>query len=119
MRNVPFSPPDVGEEEIKEIAEYCHTNKAVCLNSATACFESILHLLGIGPGERWMMTGKCVVRLRILPDVLFMWSMSLRRKSIVTNRQEYRIFWLILVVCLFITMYIRLANGSLRWIGRL
>ena len=73
MRNVPFSPPDVGEEEIKEIAEavnsgwittgtktkqfeneiaqYCHTNKAVCLNSATACFESILHLLGIGPGD--------------------------------------------------------------------
>ncbi len=89
MRNVPFSPPDVGEEEIKEIAEavnsgwittgpktkqfeneiaqYCHTNKAVCLNSATACLESILRLLGIGPGERWTMTGKCVVRLRILP----------------------------------------------------
>ena len=73
MRNVPFSPPDVGEEEIKEIAEavnsgwittgpktkrfeneiaqYCHTNKAVCLNSATACLESILRLLGIGPGD--------------------------------------------------------------------
>ena len=73
MRNVPFSPPDVGEEEIKEIAEaansgwittgpktkqfeneiaqYCHTNKAVCLNSATACLESILRLLGIGLGK--------------------------------------------------------------------
>ena len=58
-RNIPFSPPDVGEEEIKlvaealrsgwittgpktkeferEIAAYCHTDKAVCLNSATAC----------------------------------------------------------------------------------
>ncbi len=73
MRNISFSPPDVGEEETKEIAEavnsgwittgpktkqfeneiaqYCHTNKAVCLNSATACLESILRLLGIGPGD--------------------------------------------------------------------
>ena len=73
MRNVAFSPPDVGEEEIKEIAkavnsgwittgpktkqfeneiaQYCHTNKAVCLNSATACLESILRLLRIGPGD--------------------------------------------------------------------
>lgn len=73
MRNIPFSPPDVGEEEIKEMAEairsgwittgpktkrfekeiadYCHTSKAVCLSSATACLESILHLLGIGPGD--------------------------------------------------------------------
>ena len=35
----------------KQIAAYCHVNKAVCLNSATACLESILRVLGIGPGD--------------------------------------------------------------------
>ena len=72
-RNIPFSPPDVGEEEIREIAEavrsgwittgprtkefekriaeYCGVNRAVCLNSATACLESILRVLEIGPGD--------------------------------------------------------------------
>ncbi len=71
--NIPFSPSDMSEEEIKEvidtlksgwittgpkvkefereIAEYCHTSKAVCLNSATACMEMTLRLLGIGPGD--------------------------------------------------------------------
>ena len=70
---VPFSPPDMGEREAEEvsraicsgwittgprtkefekrIAAYCHTEKAVCLNSATACLESILRILGIGPGD--------------------------------------------------------------------
>ena len=33
------------------IAEYCGTDKAVCLNSATACMEMILHVLGVGPGD--------------------------------------------------------------------
>lgn len=73
LRNIPFSPPDISEEEIKEvsealrsgwittgprtkeferqIAEYCHTDKAVCLNSATACMELILRVLGVGPGD--------------------------------------------------------------------
>lgn len=73
MRNIPFSPPDMSELEIsnvtkvlnsgwlttgpntkqfeKEIAEFCHTERAVCLNSATACMESTLRLLGIGPGD--------------------------------------------------------------------
>ena len=68
-----FSPPDVGEEEIrevaealrsgwittgpktkqfeKEIAEYCHTSKSVCLNSATAGLELTLRLMGIGEGD--------------------------------------------------------------------
>lgn len=71
--NIPFSPPDMSELEISEviealrsgwittgpktkefertIAEYCHTNKAVCLNSATACMELILRVLGVGPGD--------------------------------------------------------------------
>lgn len=73
LRNVPFSPPDVGSAEIeavgevlrsgwittgprtkefeKKIAEYCHTDRAVCLNSATACMELILRVLGVGPGD--------------------------------------------------------------------
>lgn len=72
-RNIPFSPPDMGEKEIKEvisalesgwittgpktkkfekeIADYCHTSKAICLNSATACMEMTLRLLGVGPGD--------------------------------------------------------------------
>ena len=70
---VPFSPPDMSELEVNEvceairsgwittgprtkeferkIAEYCHTEKAVCLNSATACMELVLRLLEVGPGD--------------------------------------------------------------------
>lgn len=70
---VPFSPPDITEREIQavsevlrsgwittgpitkkfedKIAEYVHTSKAVCLNSATACMELTLRLLGVGPGD--------------------------------------------------------------------
>lgn len=73
MRNIPFSPPDITDEEInevidtlrsgwittgpktklfeKQIATYCGANKAVCLNSATACMELTLRLLGIGRGD--------------------------------------------------------------------
>ena len=75
MKNmhIAFSPPDITEEEIAEvvdtlksgwittgpktkeferkIAEFCHTSKAVCLNSATACAEMTLRVLGIGPGD--------------------------------------------------------------------
>ena len=69
---IPFSPPDISENEVqgvvealksgwittgpktkefeKKIAEFCGTSKAVCLNSATACEESILRFLGIGEG---------------------------------------------------------------------
>jgi dTDP-4-amino-4,6-dideoxygalactose transaminase len=73
LRNIPFSPPDITEAEIAEvgealrsgwittgprtkkfealISEYCGTNKTVCLNSATACMELILRVLGVGPGD--------------------------------------------------------------------
>lgn len=75
MRNIPFSPPDITEREIDlvaqalrsgwittgpktkefeaKIAEYCSNSsgKAVCLNSATACMELALRLLGIGEGD--------------------------------------------------------------------
>ena len=71
--NVQFSPPDITEEEIqsvaevlrsgwittgpktkefeRRIAEYCRTSKAVCLNSATACLEMTLRVMGIGEGD--------------------------------------------------------------------
>lgn len=72
-KNIPFSPPDMSEAEIEMVAEAlrsgwittgpktkefenliamcCGTEKAVCLNSATACMESILRVLGVGPGD--------------------------------------------------------------------
>lgn len=72
-RNIPFSPPDMTEAEIAEVCEAlrsgwittgprtkefehliamcCQTSKAVCLNSATACMELILRVLGVGPGD--------------------------------------------------------------------
>ena len=73
LRNVPFSPPDMTEAEAAEvrnailsgwittgprtkklesvISEYVRTEKTVCLNSATAAMEMVLHLLGVGPGD--------------------------------------------------------------------
>ena len=75
MRKIPFSPPDITEREIElvveslrsgwittgpktkefeeKIAQYCGntSGKAVCLNSATACMEMALRLLGVGPGD--------------------------------------------------------------------
>ena len=71
--NVPFSPPDIAQLEIdnvvevlksgwittgpktkefeNKIAEYCETEKAVCLNSATAALAMTLMVLGIGKGD--------------------------------------------------------------------
>ena len=71
--NIPFSPPDMSELEIEEvakalrsgwittgpkvkefekkIAKYCGVNRAVCLNSQTACAEMALRVLGIGEGD--------------------------------------------------------------------
>ena len=73
LRNIPFSPPDMTEAEAAEvreailsgwittgprtkkleqqISEFVHTDKTVCLNSATACMEMVLHLLGVGPDD--------------------------------------------------------------------
>ena len=75
---ISFSPPDISEREIaevvdtlksgwittgpktkrfeREIAEYCNVNKAVCLNSQTACAEMALHVLGIGEGDEVITT---------------------------------------------------------------
>lgn len=72
-RNISFSPPDISELEIAEVAEalrsgwittgprtkelerrlaaYCGTSKVVCLSSATAAEELNLRILGVGPGD--------------------------------------------------------------------
>ena len=73
LRNIPFSPPDMTEAEAKEvreailsgwittgprtkkleqqISEFVHTDKTVCLNSATAAMEMALHLLDLKPDD--------------------------------------------------------------------
>ena len=73
MMNIQFSPPDISELEINEVAavlrsgwittgprtkqlekraaEYMEVNRCVCLNSQTACAEMALRILGIGPGD--------------------------------------------------------------------
>ena len=73
MMKIPFSPPDITEAEINEVCEalcsgwittgprtkelerqvaaYCGTERAVCLNSQTACAEMALRVLGVGPGD--------------------------------------------------------------------
>lgn len=73
LRNIPFSPPDMTEAEIEQVAEalrsgwittgpktkeferlialVCGTQKAVCLNSATAAMEMALRLIGVGPED--------------------------------------------------------------------
>lgn len=72
-REIPFSPPDITDAEIDEVvaalrsgwittgprtkeferrvADRCHTSKAVCLNSNTACAELTLRILGVGEGD--------------------------------------------------------------------
>ena len=71
--NIPFSPPDISDEEINEVidtlksgwittgpktkelerrlSEFTNTPKTVCLNSATAALELTLRVLGIGEGD--------------------------------------------------------------------
>lgn len=71
--NIPFSPPDMTEEEAAEVraailsgwittgprtkqfekllSEYVGTDKTVCLNSATAAMELTLRVLGVGEGD--------------------------------------------------------------------
>lgn len=71
--NIPFSPPDISDVEIEEVSKTlrsgwittgprtkeferkiaisCHTERAVCLNSATACMEMALLALGVGEGD--------------------------------------------------------------------
>ena len=76
--NIPFSPPDITEAEVREVAsallsgwittgprtkelerrvaQRCGTEYAVCLNSQTACSQMTLRLLGVGPGDEVITT---------------------------------------------------------------
>ena len=71
--NIPFSPPDISEQEIEEviaalksgwittgpktkeferkITEYCGSDRTVCLSAATTALEMTLRVLGIGEGD--------------------------------------------------------------------
>lgn len=75
---ISFSPPDIGEDEINEViaalksgwittgprtkelerqvAAFCKVDRAVCLNSQTACAETALRILGIGEGDEVITT---------------------------------------------------------------
>ncbi len=76
--NIPFSPPDISEAEVQEvaaalrsgwittgprtkelerqIAAYVGAARCVCLNSQTACSEMALRLLGVGAGDEVITT---------------------------------------------------------------
>ena len=78
IMQIPFSPPDISEAEVKEVAEalrsgwittgprtkelekrcaaWIDTSKCVCLNSQTACAEMTLRLLGVGKGDECITT---------------------------------------------------------------
>ena len=73
MMNIPFSPPDITDAEVeqvaealrsgwittgtktkeleREVADFCGVNRAVCLNSQTACVEMTLRVLVVGEGD--------------------------------------------------------------------
>lgn len=108
LRNIPFSPPDMTQAEVEEVKEailsgwittgprtkelerqiaaYVGVNKAVCLNSQTACAEMALRLLGIGEGDEVIVpaytytatasvvchVGAKVVMVDVQPDCLEM-----------------------------------------------
>ena len=65
IKKIPFSPPDITESEVYLVSEALRSGWittgpktkeferliAMCLNSATACMELILRVLGVGPGD--------------------------------------------------------------------
>lgn len=96
--NIPFSPPDMTEAEVNEvreailsgwittgprtkelerqIASYVDVPRAVCLNSATACLEMALRLLGIGAGDEvivpaYTYTASASVVAHVGADIVF------------------------------------------------
>ncbi|NLK95582.1 MAG: DegT/DnrJ/EryC1/StrS aminotransferase family protein [Clostridiales bacterium] len=78
MKKIPFSPPDITEEEIKAVGEvlrsgwitsgprlaefeekisnYCNSKEAIALNSATAAMELVLKALDIKDGDEIITT---------------------------------------------------------------
>lgn len=122
LRNIPFSPPDMTQAEVQEVKEailsgwittgprtkelerqiaaYVGVNKAVCLNSQTACAEMALRLLGIGEGDEVIVpaytytatasvvchVGAKVVMVDVQPDCLEMDYNALERA--ITDRTK-------------------------------
>lgn len=103
LRNIPFSPPDMSEAEANEvrdailsgwittgprtkklekrIAEYVEVEKTVCLNSATAAMEMVLHLLEVGPGDEVIVPAYTyTATASVVVHVGELWSWSIRRR---------------------------------------
>ena len=100
--NIPFSPPDITQEEIDEVAEalrsgwittgprvkelerqlaeYLGVKRCVCLNSQTACAEMALRVLGVGPGDEALRLSATLVPRRLwstVPPIRSRWTMML------------------------------------------
>lgn len=109
-RNISFSPPDITDAEIEEVskvlrsgwittgprtkklenrlAQYCNTNKVVCLNSATAAEELNLRILGIGEGDEvivpaYTYTATAAAVIHVGAKVIFIDSQLIMRKWII------------------------------------
>lgn len=131
LRNVPFSPPDMTEAEAaevrdailsgwittgprtkkleKEVAEFVGVDKAVCLNSQTACGEMALRLLGIGDGDEVIVPAYTYTASASIVEhvgaklVLLMcrrialkWTTRLwRRLSLLIRRLSFLLTWLV------------------------
>lgn len=112
-RNILFSPPDISEFEINEvvealksgwittgpktkefekrIADYCNVNRAVCLNSQTACAEMALRILGIGEGDEvivpaYTYTASASVVYHVGAKVVFV---DVEKDSLEINYEEF------------------------------
>ena len=112
-RNILFSPPDISELEINEvvealksgwittgpktkeferrIADYCNVNRAVCLNSQTACAEMALRILGIGEGDEvivpaYTYTASASVVYHVGAKVVFV---DVQKDSLEINYEEF------------------------------
>ncbi|MEY8412518.1 DegT/DnrJ/EryC1/StrS family aminotransferase [Lachnospiraceae bacterium 62-26] len=102
-RNIAFSPPDITELEIqavsevlrsgwittgprtkeleRRLADFCHTNKMVCLSSATAAEELNFRILGIGEGDEvivpaYTYTSSASAAIHVGATVIFVDSQS-------------------------------------------
>ena len=111
-RNILFSPSDISELEINEvvealksgwittgpktkeferrIADYCNVNRAVCLNSQTACAEMALRILGIGEGDEvivpaYTYTASASVVYHVGAKVIFV---DVQKDSLEINYEE-------------------------------
>ena len=114
--NILFSPPDITEEEIqavsealrsgwittgprtkefeRNIAQFTGCNRAACLNSATACLETALRLLGIGEGDEVIVpayTYTVQVSLRMLMQSLFLLMLKRTHITLIMTRLKLQL----------------------------